>query len=72
MISRHNWTLLIYMLLSLCVHRSRPIDAIPQIIMMLLKMMDLLVSRVGGAHRLLSASHVVRNDFASICIRLLN
>ena len=71
-VARHDRTLLIYVLLSLSVHRRWAIDTIPEIVMMLLKMVNLLISRVSRAHSLLPAPHIICYDLASVRIRLLN
>ena len=72
MVPRHDRALLIDVLLSLGVHWRWAIDTIPQIVMMLLKMVDLLISRVSRAHSLLPAPHVICYNLASVRIRLLN
>jgi len=60
-ISRHDWTLLIKMLVR--IHWWRPIHAVPKVIMMLLKVMNFLISWIGGANCLFSASNVISYSF---------
>ena len=64
----HDRALLIDVLLSLSVHRGRTIDAFSHIVMMLLKMVYLLISRVSRTHCLLPAPHIVRDDLSSISV----
>ena len=71
MVARHNWTLLVDVLLPLSVHRSWTIHTFPKVVMMLLEMVYLLISRVRGAHRLLPVPHIIRDDLSSVSIGLL-
>ena len=71
-VARHDWTLLVNVLLTLSIHRRWAIYTIPQIIVMLLKMVYLLISWVGCANSLLPTPHVVCDDLAGVGIRLLD